>query len=138
MHPRQCYSKHNPRGCRSDKYSFLVRKASGSHQIPARKPKFKGTIGTAGRDLSTPVNCVDVVPSGSAGIGGSFAAVGGGTEGHRQWGLIPVINTVFFQRRKQVVSSGTYLSVTSFNSYQEDSKKKKKEQKKEKKKEKYH
>lgn len=48
-----------------------------------------------------PVKCVDVVPSGLAGTGSSFAAQGAGTEGHRHWGLIPVINTTFFQRRKQ-------------------------------------
>lgn len=89
------------RGFISEKNSFLVIKASGFHQNPARKLKFKGASVTAGRDLSMPVKCVDMVPSGSAGIGSSFAAQGGGTEEHRQWGLIPVINTIFFQRRKQ-------------------------------------
>lgn len=101
MHPGQCYCKLNPRGFISDKNSFLVIKARGFHQNPARKRNFKGISVRAGRDLSIPANCVAVVPSGSAGTGSSSAAQGGGAEGHRQWGLIPVITTRFFQRRKQ-------------------------------------
>lgn len=103
MHPRQCYCKHNPRAFISNKNSFLVLKATGFHQNPARQPTFKGTSGTAGRDLSRPVICVDVVLSGSAGIGSSFAAQGGGTEGHRQRGLTPVIKPIFFKEKSSVI-----------------------------------
>lgn len=52
MYPRQCYCKLNPRGFTSDKKQFYGNK----RQNLARKPKFKGTSVTAGRDLSIPVN----------------------------------------------------------------------------------